>query len=102
MSRLGGGEQVGGAAGGQAKRRPFRGGRVLEKHSSGMSLESGASTNTRSSGGGERTRGLSRGAVFQKLGQQVELTRKTCTTSVSLTDLKAAPQNPKGHNLYLT
>jgi hypothetical protein len=64
-------------------------GRQLEKHSSGMSLESAASSGTtRSSAGGgtERpaaaARGLSRGAVLKKLGQQKsELSRKTSTTS---------------------
>jgi hypothetical protein len=78
--------------GGQTARLSLGGGRALEKHSSGMSLESGASSTTRSSGGEHTTRGLSRGAVFRKLGQQVELIRKTSST-LSLADLKSAHTN---------
>ena len=83
-----------------------------------MSLESAASSGgTRSSGGGDgggggerrQTRGLSRGAVLKKLGQQTELSRKTSTTTSSCASLimgdlgnKLAPQPAKGHtNFFL-
>jgi hypothetical protein len=55
-----------------------------------MSLESGASGTTRSSGGEPgTTRGLSRGAVFQKLGQQAELIRKSSSSSTGPADLRS-------------
>ena len=80
-----------------------------------MSLESAASSGgTRSSGGGgggggerRQTRGLSRGAVLKKLGQQTELSRKTSTTTSSSASLimgdlgnKLAPQPAKGHTIF--
>ena len=81
-----------------------------------MSLESAASSGgTRSSGGGDgggggerrQTRGLSRGAVLKKLGQQTELSRKTSTTTSSCASLimgdlgnKLAPQPAKGHTIF--
>ncbi len=86
MDRLGGLSEP--SHGGHA-RRSGGGGRALEKHSSGMSLESTASSGgtTRSSGGdaarATRGSGLSRGAVLKKLGQQTELSRKTSFSSGS-------------------